>query len=60
MSTISNRIPLILGAGNFLLDPSRIKDQREIIEVARNNDIKEIDTSRHYVRHPISFVFCIY
>ncbi|TVY33895.1 Oxidoreductase [Lachnellula subtilissima] len=41
-------ISLLLGAGNFSNDPSRIEDQREMIDLARKNYIKTVDTARHY------------
>ncbi|TVY51230.1 Oxidoreductase sirO [Lachnellula cervina] len=48
MTALRKPISLVLGAGNFSNDASRIKDQREMVEVARKNNIKTIDTARHY------------
>ncbi|TVY38375.1 Oxidoreductase [Lachnellula occidentalis] len=48
MTASRKPISLVLGAGNFSNDPSRIQDQREMIELARKNYIKTIDTARHY------------
>ncbi|TVY92166.1 Oxidoreductase [Lachnellula willkommii] len=48
MTALRKPISLVLGAGNFSTDPSRIKDQREMVDLARKNNIKTFDTSRYY------------
>lgn len=59
MTALRKPISLVLGAGNFSNDASRIKDQREMVEIARKNNIKTIDTARHYVEHPQLYLFRI-
>lgn len=53
MATGSSPMPLILGIGILSDD---LSTQKEIVEVARLNNIKCLDTARHYVS--ISLLLC--
>jgi hypothetical protein len=50
MATEMPQMPLILGIGVLSED---LSIQREMIAVARLNNIKCLDTARHYVRIPL-------
>lgn len=43
-------VPLMLGIGVMSDDPSDVRIQKDIVEVARQHNIKSLDTARHYVR----------
>jgi aryl-alcohol dehydrogenase-like predicted oxidoreductase len=42
-------MPLALGIGVMSDDPSDVSVQEEIVEEARQHNIKYLDTARHYV-----------
>jgi hypothetical protein len=49
MANITSHVTLAFGVGRFCNEPDKIPRQLELLEAAREGNIKMLDTSRIYV-----------